>query len=182
MSDVGNAAMAKSNYYTAVVSIRWHYATPNSTTRGENTSTHVTVMQRKRDGSISTILFGFCLDFISVHFATKILDFCLPRGVEPLFAPCVDYLLVKIIYLLLTTYYSVMEPSPLQTRPRIAGPPCWRMLQSRGPALHCPGRYFTQLDIFRYFDVKLDISVDTWASTRAWLELQTSLTKYYVKF
>ena len=60
-----------------------------------------------------------------------------------------------------------MEPSPPRTRPRTEGPPCWRMLRSRGPALHCPGRYFTQLDIFRYFDVKLDISVDTWASTRA---------------
>ena len=92
-----------------------------------------------------------------------------PRGVEPLFAPCVDYLLVKIIYLLLTTYYSVMEPSPLQTRPRtqIEGPPCWRMLRSRGPALHFPGRYYTHLDIFRYIEVKLDISVDMWASTRA---------------
>ena len=155
--------LANSNYYTAVVSIQGHVATLSTTTHGKNELT-----QMIYSTSISRIMFGFCLH-LNVHLYKKILGFLFPRGVEPLFAPCVDYLLVKIIYLLLTTYYSVMEPSPLQTRPRtqIEGPPCWRMLRSRGPALHFPGRYYTHLDIFRYIEVKLDISVDTWATTRA---------------
>ena len=132
--------------------------------------------------SISRITYVWFLSRfkLNVHFyKKKILGFLFPRGVEPLFAPCVDYLLVKIIYLLLTTYYSVMEPSPLQTRPRtqIEGPPCWRMLRSRGPALHFPGRYYTHLDIFRYIEVKLDISVDMWASTRASNEALERLRK-----
>ena len=159
--------LANSNQNTAVVSIQGNVATLSTDTHGKN---ELTQMRDARDiTSISRIMFGFCLD-LNVHFLKKkILGFLFPRGVEPLFAPCVDYLLVKIIYLLLTTYYSVMEPSPLQTRPRtqIEGPPCWRMLRSRGPALHFPGRYYTHLDIFRYIEVKLDISVDTWATTRA---------------
>ena len=91
--------LANSNQYTAVVSIQGHVATLSTTTHRKN---ELTQMRDARDiTSISRIMFGFCLD-LNVHFLKKILGFLFPRGVEPLFAPCVDYLLVKIIYLLPT--------------------------------------------------------------------------------